>query len=476
MPQRHNKKRKSKSSAITSRTRQEKRRERPATPDPLDPKYCHSSESEPEDYGDLNGQEKWEIDGVVDSHCGENDRMSYKIRWDKDDWQRADGTSEEWIPEPMANRSTHANLVKKYGAREFSKLDSLEASAFNTEFETGRYYSHMNSMAPGSSKNIWNQTGYLGVFGLGDAHVSRFYLTDPGFIPEDHEDDSDSDSNTGRQSPHRTRRVVPRRERTGSTSLGGTPHTGSQQVPPTALQELELKWNRVASAVGAAPITLTNQLDRSIPSLKQTFEYSEMDLRHRNSKAKDIHLGQIHLLAVTATSVISLIDVAVKHLRSTLVDLGVCIPLLMTAMENITSILKVSLLSVMWAAGAQQHVRIALFNALEVSTLRLSSSKSRAGVFARDKLLQPVKYWARLRVEMSSGQKAKFRDRNQFLFDMDSRHHKYTLDCWAIGNWTRFINHKCEPNLKVVSVCYDTLPDGRSLDSIITQLPRQEKG
>ncbi|CAE6526484.1 unnamed protein product [Rhizoctonia solani] len=387
MPQRHNKKRKSKASAITSRPRQEKRRERPTTPEPLDPKYCHSSESEPEDYGDLNGQEKWEIDGVVDSHCGENDRMSYKIRWDKDDWQRADGTSEEWIPEPITNRSTHSNLVKKYGAREFSKLDSLEASALNTEFETGRYYSHINSLAPGCSKNIWNQTGYLGVFGLGDAHVSRFHLTDPDFIPEDHEDDSDSDSNTGRQPPRRTRAVVPKTDRAGSSSLGGTPHTGSQQVPPTALQELELTWNRVASAVGAAPITLTNQLDRSIPPLKQTFEYSEMDLRHRNSKVKDIHLGQIHLLDVTATSAISLTDVAAKHPRSTLVDLGVCIALLMTAMEFLTSISKVSLLNVMWAAGVQQRVRIALFSVLEVFTLRLSSLKFRAGVFARDKIL-----------------------------------------------------------------------------------------
>ncbi|KDN36193.1 hypothetical protein RSAG8_11025, partial [Rhizoctonia solani AG-8 WAC10335] len=153
MPQRHNKKRKSKASAIPSKTtcRQDKRRRRPATPGPLDPEYCHSSESEPEDYGDLHGQQKWEIDGVVDSHCGENDRMR-QIRWNKDDWQRADGTSEEWIPEPIDNRSIHANLVKKYGAREFSKLDSLEACAFNTEFEDGRYYSHMNSMAPGCSK------------------------------------------------------------------------------------------------------------------------------------------------------------------------------------------------------------------------------------------------------------------------------------------------------------------------------------
>ncbi|QRW04907.1 SET domain-containing protein [Ceratobasidium sp. AG-Ba] len=27
------------------------------------------------------------------------------------------------------------------------------------------------------------------------------------------------------------------------------------------------------------------------------------------------------------------------------------------------------------------------------------------------------------------------------------------------GNWTRFINHSCDPNLKIYPVCYDTLPE-----------------
>ncbi|KAG8787395.1 hypothetical protein FRC12_015619 [Ceratobasidium sp. 428] len=38
-----------------------------------------SSDSEREDYGDLGSKERWEVDGIVDSHRGENDRMSYKV-------------------------------------------------------------------------------------------------------------------------------------------------------------------------------------------------------------------------------------------------------------------------------------------------------------------------------------------------------------------------------------------------------------
>jgi hypothetical protein len=40
-----------------------------------DPSQWMSSNSEPEDYGNLGDQERWKVDGVVDSHRGENDRM-----------------------------------------------------------------------------------------------------------------------------------------------------------------------------------------------------------------------------------------------------------------------------------------------------------------------------------------------------------------------------------------------------------------
>ncbi|CAE6518340.1 unnamed protein product [Rhizoctonia solani] len=353
MPKRYNKKRKSKSSAIPPKTTQDKRKGKSTAPSSLDPEYCHSSESEPEDYGDLNGQEKWEIDGVVDSHCGENDRMSYKIRWNKDDWQRADGTSEEWIPEPIDSRSVHANLVRKYGAKELSKLDSLEARPFSMAREGGRYFSHMQFGAPGSSKNIWNQTSYAGVFAVGSAHVSRFYMTDPDFIPEDH--DSDSDSSTG-QPPARTRTVVPKRERDSSVSLGGTTHSGSTQPPLTALQELERKWNRAASAAGAAPITLTNNIDRSIPSLKQSFEYSEMDLRWSPEL-----MSQGYPLEPEAFTGCDCYEFNLE-------------PPINSLMAGIY-------------ADAQQPARIALSSGPEVSTLKSPSLKFGAGVSAPARIL-----------------------------------------------------------------------------------------
>ncbi|KAJ7308525.1 hypothetical protein DFH08DRAFT_944399 [Mycena albidolilacea] len=57
--------------------------------------------------------------------------------------------------------------------------------------------------------------------------------------------------------------------------------------------------------------------------------------------------------------------------------------------------------------------------------------------------------------------------RKQYCFDLDYNEnedddedveHKYSVDSFAWGNWTRFINHSCAPNLRAQPVVYDTLP------------------
>jgi histone-lysine N-methyltransferase SUV39H len=53
-----------------------------------------------------------------------------------------------------------------------------------------------------------------------------------------------------------------------------------------------------------------------------------------------------------------------------------------------------------------------------------------------------------------------------YLFDLDGTEvrnsenlgEKYTVDCYECGNWTRFVNHSCGPNMKVYCVVYDTIP------------------
>ncbi|KAN0076899.1 histone-lysine N-methyltransferase [Tylopilus felleus] len=53
-----------------------------------------------------------------------------------------------------------------------------------------------------------------------------------------------------------------------------------------------------------------------------------------------------------------------------------------------------------------------------------------------------------------------------YLFDLDSTEvrnsenfgEKYTVDSYECGNWTRFVNHSCSPNMQVYCVVYDTIP------------------
>ncbi|KAL1678393.1 hypothetical protein EV122DRAFT_290330 [Schizophyllum commune] len=36
---------------------------------------------------------------------------------------------------------------------------------------------------------------------------------------------------------------------------------------------------------------------------------------------------------------------------------------------------------------------------------------------------------------------------------------KYTVNAWMTGNWSRFLNHSCQPNLDTVHVVWDTIPE-----------------
>jgi histone-lysine N-methyltransferase SUV39H len=55
-----------------------------------------------------------------------------------------------------------------------------------------------------------------------------------------------------------------------------------------------------------------------------------------------------------------------------------------------------------------------------------------------------------------------------YLFDLDSMErdddvdddaYLYSVDSYECGNWTRFINHSCDPNTRVYPVYYDTVPE-----------------
>ncbi|KAI0090046.1 hypothetical protein BDY19DRAFT_992979 [Irpex rosettiformis] len=58
-------------------------------------------------------------------------------------------------------------------------------------------------------------------------------------------------------------------------------------------------------------------------------------------------------------------------------------------------------------------------------------------------------------------------EHKSYIFDLDAMEtevddsegaEKYSVDAYDQGNWSRFINHSCEPNMEVLSVVWDTPP------------------
>ncbi|KAG8747267.1 hypothetical protein FRC10_001883 [Ceratobasidium sp. 414] len=264
-----------------------------------------SSNSEAEDYGNLGDKERWEVDGIIDSHRGENDRMSYKvlagfisrfhltpgqIRWNKDDWCRADGTSEEWIPAPKRNCTEHQTLIRKYEAQEFDYFDRLS----HVVAEQKELYPLFNG-APSASKNNWLQAGVE--HGLlkaqkkvrGDIRKSGlmlFGINDRDFARGECDSESEEDQ-VAPPPPQRQRQ--PKREPSAELPLPPSPSLGGSRNPsqvvepnqPSPLEKLAEAWSEKADAAGAAHITFTNSSNtpHELPKLKNSFEYSEMDIQ-----------------------------------------------------------------------------------------------------------------------------------------------------------------------------------------------------
>ncbi|KAI8983344.1 SET domain-containing protein [Trametes punicea] len=63
----------------------------------------------------------------------------------------------------------------------------------------------------------------------------------------------------------------------------------------------------------------------------------------------------------------------------------------------------------------------------------------------------------------------RYDERRSYIFDLDVHEgsdddeepsgDRYSVDGYAYGNWTRFVNHSCEPNMRVFPVVWDTIPE-----------------
>ncbi|QRV90807.1 histone-lysine N-methyltransferase [Ceratobasidium sp. AG-Ba] len=452
-----------------------------------------SSNSELEDYGNLGDKDRWEVDGIVDSHQGENDRMSYKIRWNKHDWCRKDGTSEEWIPAPKKNCTEHQTLIKRYEAKEYVYFDDLPYIV-GDEVEHAPYLTG----PPCVSKNFWHQTGMNFVMVKhrelegGDARkagFTMFDINDRNFARGESSSDESDDDEPPAPPPSTSRQ--PKREPSldmpllplppQSPSLGGSRNPSqTADSGPSPLELLGEEWTERAEAVGAAFITFTNDSDTPdvFPKLKKTFEYSEMEIVW----GPDAGVENIDDMFVSCRCSDQCDRPHACGCQAPLFENAASGPRALHKFAyNSKGLFRLNHRGVVVECNkrcmcssscpnrvAQQPRTVPMdifmpsIQGWGVRPLRSIKAGQVLGTFTgeiltREKAGNCTRYVSAR--DLATGKKIRFDDYNRYLFDLDARHKKFTLNCWRYGNWTRFINHSCDPNLKIYPVCYDTLPE-----------------
>ncbi|KAG8724020.1 hypothetical protein FRC09_000763 [Ceratobasidium sp. 395] len=237
-----------------------------------------SSDSEREDYGDLGSKERWEVDGIVDSHRGENDRMR--------------------IPAPREGSGEFQRLIRRYEAQEHEKLYSVSSLTANLEEDCLPFLRG----PPSVSKNFWLQTGMGHALAkhqekehgdLRAAGISMFDINSRDFTRGEwgSEDEAEVEDQRRDQlaAPQISSCQIKPKQEPGveegppsSPSLGGSraPSLNFNSTESSRLNELPTTWSNQAESVGATYITFTNssKTPHTIPKLTKAFVYSEKDL------------------------------------------------------------------------------------------------------------------------------------------------------------------------------------------------------
>ncbi|KAG8792620.1 hypothetical protein FRC12_005470 [Ceratobasidium sp. 428] len=470
--------------------------------EPEDALQWISSDSEREDYGDLGSKERWGVDGIIDSHRGENDRMSYKVystslvhtfrllvasRYDGTGMNgvgRMVPAKNGTIPAPREGSGELQTLIRRYEAQEHERL-------YNTPFLTANLKKDWLPFLwgpPSVSKNFWLQTGMGHALAkhqekeqgdLRAAGISMFDVNSRDFArgewgsgAEDEDEDEDQRRNQ-LAAPQSSSRQTKLKQEPGveeglppSPSLGGSraPSPTLNSAQPSWLNELPTTWSSQAESVGATKITFTNNSNtpHAIPKLTKAFVYSEKDLDWGFSAGTGS--GEDALVSCQCDDQCSRPDSCecqglTSDTRSAYSAKGMFRGYEGVVMEC-NKACPCSSDCRNRIAQQPRSVPLDIFTpsiqGWGVRPLRPVKTGQVLGTYTGQviskEVAQDVQSCVAAR-EMLTGEKILFDGYDRYLFDLNAADNRYTLNCWAFGNWTRFIN--CDPNLRTYSVCYD---------------------
>ncbi|KZT24356.1 SET domain-containing protein [Neolentinus lepideus HHB14362 ss-1] len=406
------------------------------------------SDTEEEDFGD--DTDEWPVDGIVGEEVDLMGVSRYEVRWDN--WKRQDGTNTTWTkrmhdrPDLIENWVKYQEKKRKRAAKESTDVVLEPLNIIDVHnIRTAKCSQAIEEKI--ERRQSTNLARFANWDLVGRASTSR--------------------SSTARSESSRSKRSW-----SSTIDLEDDdpyPHASHDFTFPR-LPSLSEKWNSAARATGAASISITNEIDDEIiPPVIDDFEY----LENRYSYPEDI-------------------SSLVAHPEDFLVscDCKFCTDAANCECQEALDVDH----DRMFAYTPEGLFTFRIPPGFEVIECNMNCKCQKHGRCInrvaqkpRDTPIDIFKtedrgWGARATVDLPKGKvlgiytgRVIHREElenlvpghKSYTFNLDAREYpededpaqKYTVDAYARGNWTRFINHSCSPNVQVYPVVYDTIPE-----------------
>ncbi|TFK88531.1 SET domain-containing protein [Polyporus arcularius HHB13444] len=469
------------------------------------------SPSPEEDFGPEAYEQEWTVAGIVGESVDGFGQHRYEVKWG-DGWRRPDGTNTTWEKDADAAEGLQ-QLFARWGRQQEAKR--MEKAQKSPEIEIGGMPHHMLheqrtiELARGYEelKQVYLPNGDPRQpidFGAMRKKVpGRPSPPPPAHVQgarEQAQQEASERSNSpgsGSRTPassspslsrssslareHRAVRPLPRRavmrraisspapDSEEESERGPSRTASGQQRQFKRRKSLELKWS--GKLQGAAPVKFANEINyEEVPPLVENFEYLERGYVRAEDVPSNAEVADCLVSCECEDRCIDALECGCQG-PSELADesgqrifaytrKGLFNFELLPGMEAIECNDACSC-DVICPNRVAQRPRDVV---IEIFRTRKCGWGARCPVaLPRGKVLGI--YTGRLirREEADTHQG----ERKSYIFDLDIREgaededeaDKYSVDGYAHGNWTRFVNHSCEPNLRVYPVVWDTIPE-----------------
>ncbi|KAI1786294.1 SET domain-containing protein [Ganoderma leucocontextum] len=470
------------------------------------------SPSPEEDWGESDRE--WVVDGIVGESIDAFGQKRYEVKWGEG-WKRKDNTNTTW----EHPREDLAELIKewdqKQAAKRMAKAKASPAMEIGVEdwhmlhedrtIERARGYEELKKLyiadEPGSSddprrpidfdgqlkrlKPVSNATRQASSKTLSSRSTSAA-RTSREASREKSRSNTPGSASLAPGPSHRPVKPLPKRtaRRLVSSPVPDSEdekeHTTGSRTPPRTMggrmrMALEKKWTQ--SMDGAAPVTFVNDVTQeSIPSLVPNFQYLERHYVYADGTRMSED-QKAFLVGCECEELCLEADKCECQKESGLQNGGGHQTFAYTRKQKLFNfelppgmeVIECNENCSCEAACPNRVAQLPRDAPIEIFQTRTHGWGARATVPLKRGKVLGIYTGYRPRAVAEKRQESGH-ERKSYIFDLDVREGgddgidddptgTYSVDGYAHGNWTRFVNHSCEPNMQVVPVVWDTIPE-----------------